>query len=292
MAPDYLFAQLTEDAVAGLEAALNDWFFYIAIPFLGVELVRYRFLRRLSWRLIGDAASNYISLVVFIGVTWLLVEASGGEGGFQGLVDIPINPLTVAVSVVLADLAYYWEHRFTHRVNLAWATHSVHHSSPYFNISVAYRFGPLDGFWPYFFSTLPLMIIGFNPVVIIFADAFVQLYQTALHTEAIGKLPRAVETVMNTPSHHRVHHGTNDEYLDKNYGGIFIVWDRLFGTFEPERAPVVYGLTAPINSINPVVVMGHGFYRMGKAVTSARTLRGRFGYLVGPPEYAESPAAA
>ena len=289
---DSLFTEVAEERVAGLDVLLNDWFFLIAIPFLGVELIRYGVLGRLGWRIVADAAANYVSLAVFIGVVWLLIAASGGEEGFRGLLDIPINPLTIALCVVLADLAYYWEHRFTHRVNAGWATHSVHHSSPYFNISVAYRFGPLDGFWPYFFSTLPLMAAGFNPVVVIFADAFVQLYQTLLHTELIGKLPRVVEAVMNTPSHHRAHHGMNAEYLDKNYGGVFIVWDRLFGTFEPERAPVVYGLTAPIDSVNPAVVMGHGFYRLGKAVASARTMRGRIGYVVGPPEYAEPPAKA
>ncbi len=136
-----------------------------------------------------------------------------------------------------------------HRVNLLWATHSVHHSSPFFNISVAYRFGPMDGVWPIFFH-LPLVFLGFNPFVVFFAEMFVQLFQTALHTEAVKKLPRPFEWIFNTPSHHRVHHASNRKYLDANYAGIFIIWDRLFGTFVKEDEKIVYGLVKPIPEIN------------------------------------------
>ena len=153
---------------------------------------------------------------------------------------IPTTPWSIALCVALADLAYYWEHRFTHRVGVGWATHSVHHSSPYFNISVAYRFGPLDGFFSLFFH-VPLVIAGFNPIL-----------------------------VLNTPSHHRVHHGSNRQYIDKNYGGIFIVWDRLFGTFEEEREKVVYGIISPLDSVNPFVVFFHGLTRLYRKVMAAR----------------------
>jgi sterol desaturase/sphingolipid hydroxylase (fatty acid hydroxylase superfamily) len=113
----------------------------------------------------------------------------------------------------------------------------------------------------------------------------VQLYQTALHTETIKKLPRPVELIFNTPSHHRVHHGSNPEYLDTNYGGIFIVWDRMFGTFAEEKAPVVYGLVKPINSNNPLVAFFHGIYRVGKNVVTAKEWRNKLGYFFGPPEF-------
>lgn len=166
---------------------------------------------------------------------------------------------------MLADLTYYWEHRFTHRVGIAWATHAVHHSSPYFNISVAYHFGPQDGFFPLFFH-MPLVFAGFHPLLVLIAEAVVQLYQTPLHTEAKGKLPKPVESVMNTPSHHTVHHGTDPQYIDKNYGGIFIVSDRLFGTFEEEREKVVYGISKPLRSINPFVVFFHGINRLTRRV--------------------------
>ena len=196
--------------------------------------------------------------------------------------EIEITWLSIAGCVVLADLAYYWEHRFSHRVGLAWATHSVHHSSPYFNISVAYRFGPMDGFWGLFFH-LPLILMGFNPFVVFFSQMFVQMYQTVLHTESIGKLPGFIEAVMNTPSHHRVHHGSNDAYLDKNYGGIFIIWDRIFGSFAREQEPVVYGLVEPINSINPFVAFFHGFARLAVKFVSVPGVGNKFASLVAPP---------
>jgi len=135
------------------------------------------------------------------------------------------------------DFCYYWFHRFGHRMRMGWAAHVNHHSSQYFNYSTALRqswTSPLFKVWFY----VPLVVIGFHPLMVITAQAINLLYQFGVHTEAIDRMPRWFETLMNTPSHHRVHHGANPEYVDKNYGGIFIVWDRLFGTFEPERAPV------------------------------------------------------
>ena len=200
-----------------------------------------------------------------------------------GLFDIGVNWETIGLCVIAADLAYYWEHRFTHRVGMAWASHTVHHSSPNFNISVAYRFGPMDGVWPIFFH-IPLVLIGFNPFVVFFAEVFVQLYQTALHTEVIRKFPRPIEYLFNTPSHHRVHHGANDEYIDKNYSGVFIVWDRIFGTFAEERAPVKYGLTKPVNSINPLTVFFHGLVRLGKEIASTPGIGAKLAVLLLPPD--------
>lgn len=234
----------------------------------------------------GDTITNYVTLGFFIGLTILFLGAfyvTTFYYAFQfAIFDIEINWLTVAVCIVLADLAYYWEHRFMHRVNMAWATHTVHHSSPFFNISVAYRFGPMDSFWPVFFH-LPLVILGFNPIVVLFAEVIVQVYQTVLHTESIRKLPRPIEWIMNTPSHHRVHHGSNLKYLDKNYAGIFIIWDRLFGTFEEEQEKVVYGLVKPIDSINPLVAFLHGFYRLGKGVWEVKGFTNKLGVMFGPP---------
>lgn len=169
-----------------------------------------------------------------------------------------------------------------HRVNFAWSTHTVHHSSPHFNISVAYRFGPLDGFFPVFFH-LPLVLLGFNPFVVFFAETMVQLYQTALHTEFFKKLPKPIEAIMNTPSHHRVHHGSNEKYLDTNYAGIFIIWDRMFGTFAEEDEKVVYGLVKPINSVNPFIAFLHGFWRLGQDFVSAKGLKGKLIALFAPP---------
>ncbi|MGI9285144.1 MAG: sterol desaturase family protein, partial [Pseudomonadales bacterium] len=196
--------------------------------------------------------------------------------------NIDINWLTIAVCVLLADIAYYWEHRLSHRVNLAWATHAVHHSSPHFNMSVAYRFGPMDGVWPVFFH-LPLAFLGFDPFVIFFSEMFVQLFQTMLHTEVVRKLPKPLEAIFNTPSHHRVHHGANRQYLDKNYGGIFIVWDRWFGTFAPEEDTVSYGLTVPVTTINPIKIWFCGFTQLLADAKHIPGLGNKLRLLLSPP---------
>jgi len=283
---NWLLSPISSAHLEWLETSINDWFFVFAFAFLAFEFARYAIYRKLSWTLVGDTVTNYITLGFFIGLTILFLGAfyvTTFYYAFQfAIFDIEINWITVAICVALADLAYYWEHRFMHRVNFAWATHTVHHSSPFFNISVAYRFGPMDSFWPVFFH-LPLVMLGFNPVVVLFAEVMVQLYQTALHTESIKKLPRPIEWIMNTPSHHRVHHGSNRKYLDKNYAGIFIIWDRMFGTFEEEREEVVFGLVTPIESINPFVAFFHGFYRVGRDVWMMPGLTNKFGVLCGPP---------
>ncbi|MDP9134529.1 MAG: sterol desaturase family protein, partial [Actinomycetota bacterium] len=139
------------------------------------------------------------------------------------------------------DLAYYWFHRVSHVSRVFWASHVVHHSSEHYNLSTALRqtWVPMTylPFW------LPLLLVGFPPWMVLLAQSWSLIYQFGLHTERIGRLPRLLEAVLNTPSHHRVHHGANEQYLDRNYGGILIVWDRLFGSFIPESERVRYGLT-------------------------------------------------
>lgn len=286
-----LFYPISVSYLEWMEKQIDDWFFVFALAFLVFEFIRYAIYRKLSWALVGDSITNYITLAFFIGLTMLFFGAfyvSTFYYAFQfAIFDIEINWITVLICVVLADLAYYWEHRFMHRVNFAWATHTVHHSSPFFNISVAYRFGPMDSFWPVFFH-LPLVVLGFNPVVVLFAEVIVQVYQTVLHTEAIRKLPRPFEAIMNTPSHHRVHHGSNVKYLDKNYAGIFIIWDRMFGTFAEEDEEVVYGLVKPIESISPFIAFFHGFYRLGKGVWEVEGFQNKLGVAFGPPGWKPS----
>ncbi|MGI9511426.1 MAG: sterol desaturase family protein [Anderseniella sp.] len=289
---NWLFSPISTGHIEWLEKFVNDWFFVFALAFLVFEFARYAIYKKLSWTMVGDTITNYVTLALFIGLTILFLGAfyvSTFYYAFQfAIFDIEINWVTVTICVILADLAYYWEHRFMHRVNLAWATHTVHHSSPFFNISVAYRFGPMDSFWPIFFH-VPLVVLGFNPIVVLFAEVIVQVYQTILHTESIRKLPRPVEWLMNTPSHHRVHHGSNPKYLDKNYAGIFIIWDRIFGTFEEEQEEVVYGLVKPIDSINPMVAFLHGFYRLAKNVWEMKGVRNKLGVIFGPPGWKPKP---
>jgi len=130
---------------------------------------------------------------------------------------------------------------------------------------------------------LPLVFIGFDPILVLFSAAVVQLYQTALHTEVIGKFPRFIEAILNTPSHHRVHHGSNPQYIDKNYAGIFILWDKMFGTFEEEDEKVIYGVLPPINSNNPFIVFFHGLTGLFGKVWNAKGFKNKLLYLLKPP---------
>ena len=283
---DWLYRSLTAVELSELEQFLSDWFFVFSIAFLGVELIRYAVRKRLSWALAGDTVTNFVTQVFFVAISLLLfftlyVSALSFFHQFA-LFEISTNWWTLALCIVLADFAYYWEHRFSHRVALAWATHTVHHSSPHFNISVAYRFGPMDAFWPVFFH-VPIVLLGFDPFAVIFAEAVVLLYQTALHTEVIGKLPKPIEAIFNTPSHHRVHHGSNEAYIDKNYAGILIIWDRIFGTFAEEQEDVVYGITEQIGTVNPLVVFFYGLARLWRKVSATSGLPGKLAVLLQPP---------
>lgn len=184
---EFLTATISVESITGWELWLGNWIFYAIAFLLLFELIRYGIRKGLSWNLVGDAATNFVTLLGFIAIAYLLLGVFYVGSYYYvhyyfTLISIPTTAWTIVLCIVLADLAYYWEHRFTHRVGIAWATHTVHHSSPYFNISVAYRFGPLDGFFPLFFH-LPLVLAGFHPLLVLFAEAVVQLYQTPLHTE-------------------------------------------------------------------------------------------------------------
>lgn len=166
------------------------------------------------------------------------------------LTRIPETPLYWFLLFLGVDFAYYWFHRLSHEINAIWATHIVHHQSEEYNLSVALRqswFQTLFSWWFY----LPLAFLGFSPLMIVTVGAVNTLYQFWIHTKAIKKLPAPIEFIFNTPSHHRVHHGTNPQYIDKNHAGSLIIWDRMFGTFEKEDEEVVYGITTPLNSFNP-----------------------------------------
>jgi sterol desaturase/sphingolipid hydroxylase (fatty acid hydroxylase superfamily) len=181
------------------------------------------------------------------------------------------------------DLAYYWYHRAHHEVRILWASHVVHHSSQRYNFSTALRqtWTPFGGipFWA------PLALLGVPVWAIFLQQSISLLYQFFLHTERVGKLWRPVEFVMNTPSHHRVHHGMNNAYLDRNYGGILVIWDRLFGTFEPEGERVEYGLTTNLTTFNPVRVAFHEYTALAHDLRAARSWRTRWNLLLRGPGY-------
>ena len=178
------------------------------------------------------------------------------------------------------DFCYYWFHRIHHESRFFWASHVVHHSSEHYNLSTALRqtWTPMTGvlFWA------PLALLGFHPVMIVLQQAINLLYQFWIHTETVRRLG-PLEWVLNTPSHHRVHHGSNPRYLDRNYAGIFIIWDRMFGSFQEEINRPLYGLTKPVNTYNMVKLQTHEYVAIARDVKQAGTLREKLGYVFGPP---------
>ena len=181
------------------------------------------------------------------------------------------------------DLSYYIFHRTSHECRLFWASHVIHHSSQRYNLGTALRQTWTGSFMSFIFW-LWLPLIGFQPAMVMTMQAISLLYQFWIHTEVI-RLLGPLEAVMNTPSHHRVHHATNARYLDRNHAGIFIIWDRLFGTFEPEdlKDKPVYGLTSNINSYNPFRIAFHEWIDIWRDVREASTVREKLASIFGRP---------
>lgn len=198
------------------------------------------------------------------------------------LFDVPTNVLTWLLLFLGVDLAYYWFHRLSHEINAVWATHIVHHQSEEYNLSVALRqswFQTLFSWWFY----LPLAFLGFNPLMMLSVIALNTLYQFWIHTKAIKRFPAFIEFIFNTPSHHRVHHGTNPQYIDKNHAGSLIIWDRMFGTFQKEEEEVVYGITTPLKSFNPFWANFHYWQELVQNAKSAPSIKEKIFVFIKPP---------
>lgn len=202
------------------------------------------------------------------------------------LFTIPMTAIWAWVALFfLEDITYYLFHRLSHERRFWWASHVNHHSSQHYNLSTALRqtwTGGLAGTW---LLWLPLSLLGFPPAMVAIQKGISLVYQYWIHTEAIGRMPRWFEAVFNTPSHHRVHHARNPRYLDRNYAGILIIWDRMFGTFEAERddEPCQYGIVHNLGGFNLLRVAFHEWIGMGQDLLRARSLRDGLGYLFGPP---------
>lgn len=210
---------------------------------------------------------------------WVFIEAYEFR-----LFDIGWQWWAWGLCFVLDDLAYYWVHRAGHRIRWFWASHVNHHSSQHYNLSTALRQSWTGAFTLGFAFTLPLVLLGFHPAMIAICGGFNLIYQFWIHTEAIGRMPRWFEAVMNTPSHHRVHHATNPRYLDRNYAGVFIVWDRMFGTFEPEvdDEKIRYGIVRQLGSFNLLWAVFHEWIGMAQDIWRA-PWRFKLGYLLREP---------
>lgn len=257
---------------------------YYAIPFfiltLLIEVQALRRRRDVAGYTLPDTGA---SLAMGVGNVLIAALAKTAVVPFYfwlhrfALFDIGPSVLAFVVLFVAEDFCYYWFHRVHHESRLFWAAHVNHHSSRRYNLSTALRQSwttPFTG--PLFWA--PLALLGFAPGMIAIAQAVSLLYQYWLHTELIGRLG-PFESIFNTPSHHRVHHGRNPQYLDRNYAGILIVWDRLFGSFEPEEEAVDYGLTQNLESFNPIVIAFHEWRSMARDLLRASSLHEAMGLL-------------
>ncbi|HET9487488.1 MAG TPA: sterol desaturase family protein [Chryseosolibacter sp.] len=253
---------------------------------IGIELLVERFSHRKLYRL-PDAISN-ISCGITSQLSGLFLKVLG-IGVYQLLFEkfrfVTLDNTTWwywLSLILLVDFAYYWAHRMSHEVNLFWGGHVVHHQSEEYNLSVALRQSSLQIVWTFAFN-LPIALMGFGTMDFLYVSAFNTLYQFWIHTETIGKFPRWIEFVFNTPSHHRVHHGRNPKYIDRNHAGSLIIWDRMFGTFQEEEERPTYGITKPLNSWNAVWANMSHYAEMGKDLKRIPSWGDRLKYLFKKP---------
>jgi len=266
-----------------------------SIPFffglIGLELLVARARKRPLYRLsdsISDLSCGILSQLAGIFLVLLTVAAYGWvsrHATIQQAFSLPAwphNPLGWVAVFLLDDFAYYWMHRASHVIAVLWAGHVVHHSSEEFNLTVALRQSSLHGLFTWVFY-LPLAFAGVPWRMYVACYALNLVYQFWIHTRAIGRMGRVAELVLNTPSHHRVHHGVNPRYQDRNYAGVFIIWDRWFGTFEPEEEEPVYGITTPLASWNPIWANVHVFVAIARDAWRTRRWRDKLRVVFGHP---------
>ncbi|MBP0483259.1 sterol desaturase family protein [Sagittula salina] len=286
MTPEITFPDVVQLAVPFFIAAILAEILWIRLSGRGG---RYETRDAVTSLIMG--AGNVVSGILlgfiawgFFSVLWALTPLDLGTS-------VPV----ILLCFVLDDLRYYWVHRFGHRVRWVWASHVNHHSSQHYNLTTALR-----QTWTYQFTFMmvvrtPLILIGFHPAMVLFVGGLNLIYQFWIHTEAIGRMPRWFEAVMNTPSHHRVHHGRNPRYLDANYAGVFIVWDKLFGTFVPEQdnEKPDYGLVRNLGTFNPLRVAFHEWQGIWADVRQpGLTLRQRLAYCFAPPGWSHDGSRA
>ncbi|MEO5609389.1 MAG: sterol desaturase family protein [Ornithinibacter sp.] len=231
----------------------------------------------------GVAVAAVAATALTVATTWS-AQTSGKRLFATSGRDLGTGILANAVAILGWDAIYYWNHRFNHESRWLWAMHVVHHSSERYNLSTALRQPVAEGLT----MSVPyglLALAGVRPSVIENARSLNLIYQFWIHTEAVRSIGW-LEHVLNTPSHHRVHHGTNRQYLDRNHGSILIVWDRLFGTFEREDEPVVYGLTTDIDTYDPVTIATHEWRDIARDVAGSATWLERWSFLLRGPGWA------
>lgn len=260
---------------------ITSWVFVVAA--IGEMILNLHFGRRKDlWEPLGNFACHAMSKLaettfygmIVIGI-FLIIEES------IVITHLEVNPLTWVLCMLMTDFCYYWMHRVEHRVRVLWTMHSIHHSSEEFDLTTGQRLFFLGDIqlWVYF---IPVLVVGFDAAQVLTCMIVIFVYNAWLHTEYVPKLG-VLEYVFATPSIHRVHHGRNAQYIDKNFAGLLVVWDRMFGTYEEEKEPVRYGISTPVGSSNPIKITLHEFVRLGKDVSHAKNFSEKCAYLFRPP---------
>ena len=271
----------------------------IGLNIIQIAAIPMIFLVILEWILtIVQKKDYYNSLdtisATFIGIVNVAISALLKIGifgiilFFYNLVpwSIPSEWWAYILCIIAIDFFRYWSHRLTHVNRFWWATHVTHHNSEKYNLSVAFRLGWTQHIKFIFF--IPVILMGFDPVLFFICHQIEVLYQFWIHTEYIRKLPALIEYIFVTPSHHRVHHSTNDQYLDKNFGSTLIIWDRIFGTFKAEQERAVYGITKPVNSYNPITLNFHEWKDIFSDVIKSRSLKEAYAMMFTSPSKLEA----
>lgn len=238
--------------------------------------------RRAGWR--ETAANFFISLVGLVTDRFVYGLVFAGGLVLVGTIapfKLPMTWWSWILALIAVDFTYYWMHRLEHEIRILWAHHSTHHSSPEFNLTTSLRLSWVEGLieWVFF---IPMVLIGFDAIQIVASYFIMGLYQIWIHTEKIGKLGW-LEGIVNTPSVHRVHHGSNAKYIDKNYGGILIIWDRLFGTYQRETEKVVYGIVPQLGTSNPIAINFREYADIARDVAKAGSAREAAARVFNPP---------
>ena len=261
--------------------ALSVPIFFILI---GIELA-YTFYKKLKYYRLNDSIANlsqgigsqlvglFMKTVLFVGYMYIFEH--------WRLFEIPNTVWTWIILFIGVDFFYYWFHRMSHQINALWAAHIVHHQSEEYNLTVALRQSWFQGWFSWVFY-LPLALIGFDPIIFLTLSSFNTLYQFWIHTRTIKSMG-FLEHILNTPSHHRVHHGSNPKYIDKNHAGTLIIWDKLFGTFQKEEEEVYYGITTPLASWNPVWANVHYWKELIETAKKSDKIRDKVSVFVKPP---------
>jgi len=261
--------------------------FPIFLGSIALEISWYLLVRKRAypWREMVTSLGMYVLRVPARLLTPLIVGPVALFLWSHRLTTIPLDTAWgLALLFLGEEFAYYWMHRAGHEIRWMWASHVVHHTPEHIHLASALRLGAtelLSGNWLFY---LPLYLLGLNPLAVGGMLAVNLFYQFWLHTDLVGRLG-PIEWIFNTPAHHRVHHASNRDYLDRNYGGILIIWDRLFGTFAQEQpqTAITYGLVHPIGSLNPIRIAFHEWGAMARDVGSARSWRERLRQLLGRP---------